>query len=84
MAMSDHPFENTYDLSNDQLLKLEEAEEKMLRNNLGRAEEILLEMLKSILIVLTNLKVFIIILMEEIMEKVIIIIHLQIKSMKLN
>ena len=47
MAMSDHPFENTSDLSNDQLLKLEEAEEKMLRNNLGRAEEILLEMLNE-------------------------------------
>ena len=47
MAMSDHPFENTYDLSNDQLLKLEEAEEEMLRNNLGRAEEILLEMLNE-------------------------------------
>ena len=43
--MSDHAFENTYDLSDDQLTKLDEAEEKMLRNNLGRAEEILLEML---------------------------------------
>ena len=28
--MSDHPFENTYDLSNEQLIKLEEAEEEML------------------------------------------------------
>ena len=45
--MSDHAFENTYDLSDDQLIKLDEAEEKMLRNNLGRAEEILLEMLKD-------------------------------------
>ena len=43
--MSDHPFENTYDLSNDQLIKLEEAEEEMLRNNLGKSEEILLQML---------------------------------------
>ena len=43
--MSDHPFENTYDLSNEQLVKLEEAEEQMLRNNLGKSEEILLEML---------------------------------------
>ena len=45
--MSDHAFENTYDLSDDQLTKLDEAEEKMLRNNLGRAEEILLEMLED-------------------------------------
>ena len=45
--MSDHAFENTYDLSEDQLIKLDEAEEKMLRNNLGRAEEILLEMLEA-------------------------------------
>ena len=43
--MSDHPFENTYDLSNEQLLKLEEAEDEMLKNNLGKAEDILLEML---------------------------------------
>ena len=43
--MSDHPFENTYDLSNEQLLLLDEAEEEMLRNNLGKAEEILLQML---------------------------------------
>ena len=45
--MSDHHFENTYELSNSQLIKLEEAEEQMLRNNLGRAEEILLEMLED-------------------------------------
>ena len=45
--MSDHVVENTYDLSDDQLTKLDEAEEKMLRNNLGRAEEILLEMLED-------------------------------------
>ena len=45
--MSDHAFENTYDLSDDQLTKLDEAEEKMLRNNLGRAEEILLGMLED-------------------------------------
>ena len=43
--MSDHPFENTYDLSNEQLIKLEEAEEEMLRNNLGKSEDILLQML---------------------------------------
>jgi len=44
--MSAHPFENTYDLSNDQLLKLEEAEDLMLRHELGKAEDILLEMLE--------------------------------------
>ena len=44
--MSAHPFENTYDLSNDQLLKLEEAEDFMLRHELGKAEDILLEMLE--------------------------------------
>jgi hypothetical protein len=43
--MSDHPFENTYDLSNEQLEMLDEAEAEMLRNNLGRAEDILLAML---------------------------------------
>ena len=42
--MSDHAFENTYDLSNAQLQSLDEAEEEMLRNNLGKAEEILLDM----------------------------------------
>ena len=45
--MSDHPFENTYELSNEQLLKLEEAEEEMLRNNLGKAEDILTKMLED-------------------------------------
>ena len=43
--MSDHAFENTYDLSNELLQSLDEAEEEMLRNNLGKAEEILLAML---------------------------------------
>ena len=33
--------------SNEQLIKLEEAEEEMLRNNLGKSEEILLEMLEE-------------------------------------
>ena len=45
--MSEHAFENTYDLSNEQLQQLDEAEEEMLRNNLGKAEEILLEMLEE-------------------------------------
>mgnify|MGYP003343823784 FL=1 len=43
--MSDYTFDNTYDLTHDQLEKLENAEEEMLRNNLGKAEEILLAML---------------------------------------
>ena len=45
--MSDHPFENTYDLSNEQLEMLDEAEAEMLRNNLGKAENLLLSMLKE-------------------------------------
>jgi len=43
--MSDYTFDNTYELTHDQLEKLENAEEEMLRNNLGKAEEILLAML---------------------------------------
>lgn len=43
--MTDYTFDNTYDLTPDQLEKLENAEEEMLRNNLGKAEEILLGML---------------------------------------
>ena len=45
--MSEHPFENTYELSNEQIICLEEAEEEMLRNNLGKAEEILLKMIED-------------------------------------
>ena len=45
--MSDHAFENTYDLSNEQLQQLDEAEDEMLRNNLGKAEDILLSMLEE-------------------------------------
>ena len=45
--MSDHAFENTYDLSNDQLSQLDDAEEEMLRNILGKAEDILLKMLEE-------------------------------------
>ena len=40
------PFENTYDLSENQLAELEEAEEMMLKNDLGNAEELLLKMLE--------------------------------------
>ena len=38
------PFENTYELSNDQLRDLEDAEEMMLKNDLGSAEKLLLKM----------------------------------------
>ena len=41
------PFENTYDLSESQLLELEKAEEMMLKNDLGNAETLLLGMLKQ-------------------------------------
>ena len=41
------PFENTYDLSESQLADLEEAEELILKNSLGKAEELLLKMLES-------------------------------------
>ena len=41
------PFENTYDLSESQLQRLEEAEEMMLKNDLGNAESLLLEMLEE-------------------------------------
>ena len=41
------PFDNTYDLSEKQLLDLEKAEEMMLKNDLGNAEELLLDMLNQ-------------------------------------
>ena len=41
------PFENTYDLSENQLAELEEAEEMMLKNDLGNAEDLLLKMLEQ-------------------------------------
>ena len=41
------PFENTYGLSESQLQRLEDAEEMMLKNDLGNAEILLLEMLKE-------------------------------------
>ena len=52
------PFENTYDLSESQLENLEKAEEMMLKNDLGNAENLLLEMLtedKHCIPVLSNL-----------------------------
>ena len=41
------PFENTYDLSDSQLADLEDAEEMMLKNDLGNAEDLLLSMLED-------------------------------------
>ena len=46
-AMSDHAFQNTYDLSDKQLQELDEAEELMLKGSLGAAETMLLSMLKG-------------------------------------
>ena len=43
----DTPFENTYDLTLEQLENLDLAEDMMLRNNLGAAEKLLLEMLSE-------------------------------------
>ena len=42
------PFDNTYELSEKQLLDLEKAEEMMLKNDLGNAEELLLDMKKDL------------------------------------
>ena len=41
------PFDNTYNLSESQLRRLEDAEEMMLKNDLGNAEDLLLEMLEE-------------------------------------
>ncbi len=52
------PFDNTYNLSESQLQRLEDAEEMMLKNDLGNAEDLLLEMLeedKECIPVLSNL-----------------------------
>ena len=52
------PFDNTYNLSELQLQRLEDAEEMMLKNDLGNAEDLLLEMLeedKDCIPVLSNL-----------------------------
>ena len=42
--MSRHAFDNVYDLSDEQLEKLDEAEDLMTRGALGAAEKILLAM----------------------------------------
>jgi tetratricopeptide (TPR) repeat protein len=43
----DTPFENTYDLTLEQLENLDLAEDLMLRNDLGAAEKLLLQMLSE-------------------------------------
>ena len=45
--MTNYAFDNTYDLSEQQLQQLDEAEDLMLKGSLGKAEEILLRMLKE-------------------------------------
>lgn len=45
--MTNYAFENTYDLSEQQLQQLDEAEDLMLKGSLGKAEKILLSMLKD-------------------------------------
>ena len=45
--MAETPFDNIYDLTTEQLEKLDEAEDLMLKNDLGAAERMLLEMLKE-------------------------------------
>jgi len=46
-TMTNYAFDNTYDLSEQQLQQLDEAEDLMLKGSLGKAEEILLSMLKE-------------------------------------
>ena len=46
-TMVDYAFENTYNLSSDQLERLDEAEDLMLKGALGKAEAILLAMLEE-------------------------------------
>ena len=43
--MAETPFDNIYDLSTSQLERLDEAEDLMLKNDLGAAERLLLTML---------------------------------------
>ena len=45
--MTNYTFDNTYNLSEKQLQQLDEAEDLMLNGSLGKAEEILLSMLKD-------------------------------------
>ncbi len=45
LSLMSTPFENTYDLSSEQLENLDLAEDMMIRNDLGAAERLLLKML---------------------------------------
>ena len=47
LRLMDTPFENTYDLTLEQLENLDLAEDLMLRNDLGAAEKLLLQMLSE-------------------------------------
>ncbi len=47
MSLMDTPFENIYDLNMKQLENLDLAEDLMLKNDLGAAERLLLEMLEE-------------------------------------
>jgi tetratricopeptide (TPR) repeat protein len=45
--MSSHTFDNIYNLSSEQLEQLDNAEDLMVKNHLGAAEELLLKMLEE-------------------------------------
>ena len=45
--MGNHAFDNTYNLSDEQLARLDEAEDLMLRGALVKSEEMLLAMLEE-------------------------------------
>ena len=45
--MGNYAFDNTYNLSDDQLAQLDEAEELMLKGALGKSEKLLLGMLSD-------------------------------------
>ena len=45
--MSSHTFDNIYNLTNEQLEHLDNAEELMVKNHLGAAEQLLLKMLEE-------------------------------------
>ena len=46
-TMGNYAFENTYNLTSDQLEQLDEAEDLMLKGALGKAETMLLAMLEE-------------------------------------
>ncbi len=46
-TMGNYAFENTYNLTSDQLERLDEAEDLMLKGALGKAESMLLAMLEE-------------------------------------